>query len=75
MFRKSNAIIYAAVFLLGLAMIGAAWAYGGSLLPRRPPDGLSTYDAAGFYVDIAIWVVTLISGAMFVISLRSGRRD
>lgn len=73
MFRKDKAIIFGAVFLLGLTMIGAAWAYGGSLLPQRPSDDLSTYDAAGFYIELGIWFITLVSGVMLLVTLRFGR--
>ena len=74
MFRRSSSLAYAVVCLLGLTIIGAAWAYGGRLFPQRRP-GLSAYDAAAYYVELAIWGITLISGFMLVISLRYGRRS
>jgi hypothetical protein len=69
MFRKDNILLYAIVFAVGAAIIAAASAYGGELIPNRAPVGSSAYDASGFYVEVFLWIVTLTSGAMLTISL------
>lgn len=75
MFRRNNILLYSVVFVVGAAIIGASWAYGGGLIPQQRPDGVSVYDRAGFYVELAIRVATLISGMLLLAILVIARRD
>ena len=67
MFQRSSTILLSIVFLLGLAILSAAWAYSGHMLPHPPPDTVSTYDKVGFYLEIAIWVATIASGLILAV--------
>lgn len=55
-------IVMMVVFLLGLGVLLAAWLYSGHLWPVKPPPSSTDYDKSGFYMEIGIWVATLVSG-------------
>lgn len=73
--RETSLMLSSGVFLTGLMVIAGGWVYGGRLLPERSGANASTYDASTFYVHVGIWLVTLASGIIVIINLRSRRDD
>lgn len=75
MFQKVSTLWLAIVFIIGVAILAAAWAYSGQVLPHKPITALSTYDEMGFYIELCIWVVTIISGVVLLGRLLTWRSD
>jgi hypothetical protein len=69
MLRKISFLLLTLVFFVGLAILVAGWMYSGDILPERTSEWASSYDKAGFYVAVGIWVGTWASGITLAIML------
>ena len=66
----------AAVFAVVSTILVLSWAYDGQLLPDKPEPSASTYDRSGYYVELGLWLLAVVTGLLlgWGVFIRSCRR-